>query len=303
MKPRLMRLVRPIVDRFPQLASTYRYFRDSHQLYEQHQRSFAGFRFAGSQLMIDGQFEPEETRVIQGILPSVDTLINIGANIGYYCCVALAQGKKVIAFEPVHLNVQQLLRNVRANGWDRSIEIHPIALGNRVGAIELYGGGTAASLVKGWANIPHEYVNLVPCNTLDNVVGSRLQGSRCLIIVDIEGAEEQMLEGAIAVLSMHPKPVWMVEISISEHQPGGATINPNLLATFRRFWASGYEAWTAVSQTRLISPQEVEDIARNGKDTLGLHNFLFVERGMEAEIHEAHPEDDSPADLTGVGRK
>lgn len=231
--------------------------------------------------MIDGRFEAEETRIVKGILPSVDILINVGANIGYYCCLALDLGKRVIAFEPVHLNVQQLLRNVRVNGWENSIEVYPIALANSVGAIELYGGGTAASLIRGWADIPHAYVNLVPCSTLDIVMGSRLGSKRCLVIVDIEGAEDQMLEGATSVLGMHPKPIWMVEISISEHQPKGTTINPHLLATFQRFWGHGYDAWTVENRMRLIAPHEIEDVVRHGKDTIGLHNFLFVERGRQ----------------------
>lgn len=47
--------------------------------------------------MASGDFEPEETRLIQDLLQEVDTLVNIGANVGYYCCHALSLGKRVIA--------------------------------------------------------------------------------------------------------------------------------------------------------------------------------------------------------------
>ena len=76
----------------------------------------------------------------------------------------------------------------------------------------------------------------------------------------------------------------MVEIAISEHQPKGIKINPNLLATFEIFWDKGYEGWTADNFLRLVSPNEVEAIVRSGKDTLRTHNFLFIERGRKGEI-------------------
>ena len=111
----------------------------------------------------------------------------------------------------------------------------PMALSNQVGIIEIYGGGTGASLLKGWAGTPESYVTLVPCSTMDRVLGNRFQGSKTLMIVDIEGAEKLMLEGAAAFVAMEPKPVWLVEISVGEHQPKGIKINPNLLSTFQLF--------------------------------------------------------------------
>jgi FkbM family methyltransferase len=279
MKNPLIRRVKPIVERFPKLAMAYRYIRDSWPIYEEPQETKMGFKFAGNQSMQNGLFEPEETRIVKKILSSVNVVINIGANIGYYCCIALSQKKYVIAFEPINLNLQYLLRNIKANSWESRIEIYPIALSNKVGVIEIYGGGTGASLIKGWAGTNEHHVTLVPSSTLDNILGSRFQDKRCFFIVDIEGAEQLMLEGASSIIDMEPKPIWMVEISSSEHQPKGVSINPNLLSTFHIFWDRGYEAWTADKQCRAIHPDEIEAIVRSGMDTLHTHNFLFIEAG------------------------
>ena len=137
-----------------------------------------GFRLIGSQAMKNGEFEVEETRIVRQILPYVDIVINVGANIGYYCCIALSQEKYVVAFEPDYLNLQYLLRNIEANDWSSQIEIYPIALSDRIGVIEMYGGSVMASLVKGWAGTPAQYVNLVPSSTLDHILGSKLQNRR-----------------------------------------------------------------------------------------------------------------------------
>lgn len=193
------------------------------------------------------------------------------------------KGKHVIAFEPININLQYLFRNIKVNDWESSIEIYPLALSNKVGLVEMYGSGTGASLIRGWAGIPANNITIVPSTTMDNVLNSRLHGKQVAVIVDIEGAELLMLEGALLLIDMEPKPIWMVEVSISEHQPKGIIINPNLQSTFQIFWQGGYEAWTADNQCRIVNPSEVDEIVRTGKDTIYTHNFLFIEKGKKGE--------------------
>jgi len=262
----------------------YRYLRDSAHVHEEPQETPLGFKFIGNRQMQDGEFEPEETRLVQALLPSVDIVINVGANIGYYCCIALRADKYVVAFEPMHLNLSYLLPNIRANGWDSRIEVFPLALSNTIGVIEIYGGGTGASLVRGWAGATDKTFALVPCSTMDTVLAGRFQGRRTLIIVDVEGAELAMLGGATSYLEREPKPVWMIEISISTHQPKGTRINPNLLSTFQLFWDRGYEAWTADGQCQPVTPAEIQSIVECGENSLHTHNFLFLEKAMRQQI-------------------
>lgn len=243
-----------------------------------------GFKLSGNEAMQKGEFEPEETAIVKKIMPHTDIFINVGANIGYYCCIALSYGKPVVAFEPIHHNLQYLLRNVKANGWNSEIEVFPMALSNRTGIIEIYGGGTGASLIKGWADTPEQNFTLVPCTTMSNVLGDSFKGRQCFFLVDIEGAEFYMLQGASALVHLDPKPVWMMEVTITEHLPKGVSINPNLLSTFQVFWDGGYEAWTADDQCRLIEPDEVKNVIQSGKDTILTHNFLFIEKGRKNEF-------------------
>ncbi|HAQ17687.1 MAG TPA: hypothetical protein DCR40_00450 [Prolixibacteraceae bacterium] len=283
MKKQLIRLIKPIIERLPRLAMTCRYLRDSWQIQKEPKPTPMGFKFVGNQSMQNGQFEPEETQIVQSIVSKVDVVINIGANIGYYCCIALSQKKNVIAFEPINLNLRYLLRNIKANNWESKIEVYSMALSNKVGVIEIYGGGTGASLLKGWAGNPEQHVTLVPCSTLDTVLGTRFQNKKCFFIVDIEGAELLMLKGAFSIVERDLKPIWLMEISISEHQPKGIIINPNLLATFQLFWDRGYEAWTADKECRIVQSDEIKKIVASNKDTLNTHNFLFIEKGKERE--------------------
>jgi FkbM family methyltransferase len=263
---------------------TYWNIRYGWQIYNEPIASPLGFKIIGNAAMENGTFEIEETTVVKELLQHVDVFVNIGANIGYYCCIALSCGKETIAFEPMQLNLQYLYKNIKANQWEDKIELFPVALSNKVGIIDIYGVGTGASLIKGWSQAPENCFTQVSATTLDKVLGSRLVDQRVFILVDIEGAEKYMLEGATCLLGQNPKPIWMIEICIAEHQPKGIKINPNLLSTFKFFWDSGYEAWTADKQFRIVTLEEISNIVNIGVDTINTHNFLFIENGKKAQL-------------------
>ncbi len=272
----LARRVRPLVERSPRMAMTYRHFRDLRHIGREPVTTPFGFRLIGNPAMEKGAFEPAETAFVQRTLAGSDVFVNVGANIGYYCCFGLQLGKPVVAFEPVPGNLRYLYRNIEVNGWADRIEVVPVALGARPGLAEIYGGGTAASLVAGWAGIPLAYRQTVPMATLDTSLGARFTGERLFILVDIEGAELGMLQGAAAVLARQPKPVWMVEISIDEHHPGAVAINPDLVATFAMFERAGYAVWQVGATLERIAYSRIRRIASSGVNTLATHNFVFA---------------------------
>src|SRR5450759_2502133 len=101
-----------------------------------------GFKLIGHESMEKGLFEPEETHIVGKLLDQVDAFVNVGANIGYYCCLALLKNKPTIAFEPEPQNLKFLLKNIKANNWGDKIEIYPIAISSGVGVVDIYGGTT-----------------------------------------------------------------------------------------------------------------------------------------------------------------
>jgi FkbM family methyltransferase len=276
----LRRFLKKILDvHFPRVSIACRRFQNERVSIREPVDTPMGFKLVGLPVMERGSFEQEEALLVRRLLKEADVVINVGANVGFYCCLSLHEKKQVVAFEPIAPNLRCLYKNITANHWQDKIEIFPIAVSNKTGLLEIFGGGTGASLIKGWSGTPENYVEWVPVSTLDIVLGSRFVGKRCLFIVDIEGAELGMLEGASQMLAADPKPIWLVEVSIAEHQPKGVSLNPNLISTFEKFWAHGYEAWTATKVPRLVLRDEVENIVKTGKDTLLTHDFIFVEKG------------------------
>jgi FkbM family methyltransferase len=184
-------------------------------------------------------------------------------------------GKSVIAFEPIYRNVRYLCQNIKKNGWS-NVEIYPIALSGGTGVLEIYGGNTGASVVKGWSGIPENYVTLVPSSTMDVVISDRLLGKKTLIIVDIEGAERMMLTGATKMFANKPKPIWMIEIVNDNQNSHEEGIKSNFESIFELFFQNGYQAITVDKDMRPITAEDI-DLISKGKLKIDTYNFLFRE--------------------------
>ena len=232
-----------------------------------------GFYFAGNKSMAQGDFEKEETQFVMNILEDYDVFVNIGANIGYYTCLALHLGKKVIAFEPIQGNLRILYKNLSLNNF-KNFEIFPLALSDESRIMNIYGHGTGASLVKGWADCPEDHKQFIPVSTLDTIMGDRLSGKKVLYLIDVEGAEFSLLKGASRQLSMSPRPAWIVEIT-DQHHPGDIK-DLNYLETFELFWNRGYNSYLAKDGFPDILRTDIEKWISLGKNPWGFHNYFFV---------------------------
>lgn len=228
-------------------------------------------------MMREGTFEPEETLLLSRLLARCDRFVDIGANLGYYTCLALQKGRPVVAFEPQEQNLHCLFRNLASNGWnDARAEVFPIALSHEPGLLTLYGAsGPSASLVSGWADYSSSYSKTVAVNTLDHVLGSRFAGERLLVKIDVEGAEYQVLRGAVATVGRARRPAWLLEVCLDEFHPAGR--NPDFEAIFRLFWEHGYQAFTATATPRHVSQADVARWLAAGHSDAGTFNYVFVD--------------------------
>jgi methyltransferase, FkbM family len=227
------------------------------------------------ELMRKGTFEPEETRILSAVFETVDVFIDVGANVGYYCCLALQKNKAVVAFEPQLQNLACLYQNLTSNGWQDKAEVFPLALSTSPGLLSLFGAsGPSASLVKHWAGYSSRFSQLVPTNTLDNVLSGRFADKRLVIKIDVEGAEFQVLEGALATIARRPKPIWLIEVCFREYHPAG--VNPDYLKIFQLFWASGYRCHAADDHCSPVLPGDVERWLSTGVRELNTFNYVFV---------------------------
>jgi FkbM family methyltransferase len=271
----LLSFLKPIVEQFPTAANYYRYSRDAKALRTKVlYREKLGFFFNGNSAMQEGKFEPGETNIFEKIIGNYDVFVNIGANTGYYVCKALKKEISTIAFEPNQLNVNILLRNIEANNFDADFQLFPVALSDELGVLPMYGASTGASLIKGWAG--QIGYTLVPISSFDKTASPLIEGKKCFVMIDIEGAELGCLKGANSLLASNENNDFLIEICVNEHQPKGTIINPKLVETFELIQSYGYVGYTIDSKLRKVEISEIKAIASTNADTLGVHNFLFT---------------------------
>lgn len=238
-----------------------------------------GFYFNGLRGMQDGSFEPEETALVTEIFKSVDLFLNVGANSGYYCCFAQQQGIKTIAVEPVPSNVTYIAQNMAANGWGDNITVLPVAAGEVTGFIDIYGVGTGASVVKGWANNPETLRQTVPVVRLETLIHPAPDGQTMFVLMDVEGFEYHALKGAAALINAANKPVWFIEV-IGDGGPVEAGI-VRFADTFKMMMDAGYAVYMATDNFPKLEWDDILRLENSPKEQDASRNYLFLDKDKD----------------------
>lgn len=152
-----------------------------------------------------GRLEPEMLQLGQ-LLGSKHLAVDIGANFGPYCYYLSRLGKEVEAFEP-------LPDIARTLGAYRSplIRVHNVALSSAPGTLQLYTpifDGVPYPACSTFTPVegPHETCP-VSVRTLDSYTFADV----CLVKIDVEGHELEVLKGAVETLRRE-QPLLLVEI-------------------------------------------------------------------------------------------
>lgn len=154
-------------------------------------------------LKMEGTWEKEETALFESIVTPGMTVLDVGANVGYYTLLAsrlVGPQGKVIAFEPEPLNFELLIRNILENR-SANVTAWPYAVGSALGYADLNlswpastGSHSIAYQPKGGSSKLR--VVLVG---LDDFLDPSLWPD--VIKMDIEGAEIFALEGMKKILA------------------------------------------------------------------------------------------------------
>lgn len=257
---------------FPAVARRLRARRDARMWRDQPAIDTGlGFSLKGEQGIVASRDEEGETAAMRDLLNHADVMIDVGANVGFFTCLAATMGKHVLAIEPSAHNLRNLYANVRDNDLS-GVEIFPVALSDHPGIMDLFGAGQGASLIRGWGGIKATHSAPTPINTLDNLLAGRFQDKRLVVKVDVEGAELSVLRGAEATLTRSPRPSWLVEIGLTENF--GGAVNPHFAEIFETFWQHGYTCHNIAANQR-VEPEDVRRWLATGKQDFGFINYVF----------------------------
>jgi FkbM family methyltransferase len=166
--------------------------------------------------MAFGLYELDTARVLRRMLRPGDTFVDGGANIGYFALLAakaVGPRGRVHAFEPQPENRKRLADHAAANELQDIITIHPLALSDKAGFVQLHTYANPA------ANHGQSTMFILPGTETRtvNVETVRLDDylpdiAPRLIKLDIEGAEPLAISGMAQTLRRE-RPAVIVELN------------------------------------------------------------------------------------------
>jgi FkbM family methyltransferase len=145
------------------------------------------------------RYEVELDRLFKGAIDVNYTLIDCGANYGYWSVLVSSApfgSHRVIAIEPSSQNFAKLKNNAVVNG--NRFEVMNCAIGAARGIARLSGTKHEAFSIAGTANGGEE----VPVVALDDLIddGRISPDGKCLIKLDVEGVEIEAIKGGTRLL-------------------------------------------------------------------------------------------------------
>jgi FkbM family methyltransferase len=163
-----------------------------------------------------GIWEPWNTNLLEHLLRPGDTVVEIGANFGFFTILGatlVGNTGRVIAFEANPDLASLLAASVQINGLEEQVDIRNLAVTDSRGEVEfaVYKNFLGDGHILPLHAVRHADQRLlrVPADKLDNQL-QRVDDIR-LLRLDAEGAEPAILRGAQAVIARSPRLVILME--------------------------------------------------------------------------------------------
>ena len=216
--------------------------------------------------------DKREISLIRTYLKEGDTVLDIGANIGFYTRIfsrAVGAKGKVFAFEPDRDNYGKLQKNIAGL---TNVQPENKAVSAETGVIKIY--------ISPMLNVDHrtypvddyESIEEIPCVALDRFLpaGQRVD----FIKIDIQGFEVSAFRGMTALLARNPD----IKI-VSEFWPYGlAKAGSGSREFLEIFWNAGLKVFF-VSATDL-EPITPENLSRYDNPEPTAYMNIFVTRNL-----------------------
>lgn len=176
--------------------------------------------YVSCRILACGHLDEETPFYLQAILRPGMTFFDIGAHYGFYSLLALEHLRetgRIVSFEPTPESFLMLRRNV---GDAANVETMPCALSNQTGSAMMSARLSQASAfnrIQNGRDLPGDgSLITIATDTLDSFCAKRSYSPH-VIKADVEGHEQQLLEGASRTIRLI-KPGLIIETGMS-NQP------------------------------------------------------------------------------------
>ncbi len=243
------------------------------------------------------RWEELETQwFVKSIRPG-DTVVDIGANIGYYAVIAgklVGDTGRVVAFEPDPASFALMQRNLALNGLS-NVTVEQKAVSNEYGSIRLY----LADKNKGDHRIyqpkgeSRPYIE-VEAIALDDYFDG--QPAPDFIKVDTQGAEIAIFRGMLNTVRRAESTVIVVEYS-PQHLAGFGGTGPQLLKLISMFGVEMYDVGGSGAKRDRIGRTNPRTLRENFTPRQKRFTNLFLVKGrpkLRAQIETSASGSPSP---------
>jgi FkbM family methyltransferase len=213
-----------------------------------------------------GLYETDVTELIQSIVSPDMTVVDLGANIGYYTLLASrlvgAQGR-IYAFEPDTTAHSYLVRNIGGNQCGNVVVINK-AVGSFSGVVNFVSQGPE----RGFVSQTAYGTTSVDQVSLDTFFGQLDWPSVDFIKIDTEGGEENVLIGMAGVIARNPDLKIIMELNRAATSHAGSSL-ANLIGVLGR---AGFDTGYLIEQRREVP------LTRLLPGSRAVHNLLLSKR-------------------------
>ncbi len=241
------------------------------------------FSMYSTENFINPSWQKKETEIIIKLLKNNEIFINLGANIGYYVCLASKFKTKIIAVEPDYFNLKVLFRNIELNKIYDCL-IFPMASYSENSIKPIYGRGVTASLFLNWDNTKKfDNKDFIQTLKLDEVIKEKDLEKNTFILMDIENSEYEALIGSSKILQSENKPCWIVEVHPTFYSKDN---KPSIKFDhiFKLFWDNEYLSFL-INDKELIKIDENNYKSNFNSIIKHNHNYLFIDKNKLNNFH------------------
>ncbi|MPM40137.1 hypothetical protein SDC9_86776 [bioreactor metagenome] len=193
----------------------------------------ANDKYIGQRIALE-KYEPYETQLILRQTKKGNTIIDVGANIGYYTVLLadkVGRTGKVYAFEPDKINFEILEKNIEANHL-KNVEIINAAVGSKAGKLKLHKSKENLGDHKLYGN--DKEIEEVKIIKLDEYIKEKVD----LMKIDTQGWEPEVIGGAKNIINKN-RPVIFLEYSPASYKMAkldGQKMMRNLRKIYKKIW-------------------------------------------------------------------
>ena len=220
-------------------------------------------------------FSPTLVKFWKNVIKEGDTVIDLGANIGFFTCLfaqLVGETGKVYAFEPEPNNCKLIRKNLEINGY-KNVVLEQKAVSNKAGKVKLYFSYSSVDHRIFETDEKRDSID-IDCVTLDDYF-SEMNVSINVIKSNIQGADGKGIQGAEKIIK-NSKNLNYMSVEFDPDNLKNFDTNPEQFLDI--LLKMDYKLYDIPAYGNNIVPIEKEDVLRKYPGGNGLGTGLLCSK-------------------------